>query len=99
MSENNIVANYTLDEIRAMRARGDDKTRTDAPEAEPLGNAFWKHARRVNPRDKTEVRLRLDADLLEWFRAEGEKGQLEINEILRSYVDARKGRLESIKNG
>ena len=99
MSESDIMASYTLSEIRAMRARGEDKSRADAPEAEPLGDAFWKRARRVNPRDKTEVRLRLDADLLEWFRAEGEKGQLEINEILRSYVDARKGRLESIKNG
>jgi hypothetical protein len=32
-----------------MRERGEDKSRTDAPEAESLGADFWSSARVVTP--------------------------------------------------
>ena len=43
----------------------------------------------VLPKPKRLVTLRLDADLLEWFRRE--RGyQTRINAILRAYMDAKK---------
>jgi uncharacterized protein (DUF4415 family) len=54
---------------------------------EPTDEAFWATARVVMPRPKRTVTMRLDADLLEWFR--GNRGyQTRINAILRAYMNA-----------
>jgi uncharacterized protein (DUF4415 family) len=37
------------------------------------------------PKNKTHASLRLDTDMLEWFRAQGRGYQTKINAILRSY--------------
>jgi uncharacterized protein (DUF4415 family) len=79
---------YSLSDIRAKRARGEDRTRADAPEAESLGEDFWKEARVVMPRGKTSVHLRLDSDIVEWFRALGKGHLTRMNAVLRAYVDA-----------
>ena len=82
---------YSLSEIEARSARGEDRTRLDAPEAEPLTEDFWKHARVVMPRGKTSVHLRLDADIVDWFKAHGKGHLTRMNAVLRAYVDAHRG--------
>lgn len=37
---------------------------------------------------KTSVSLRVDADVLEWFKAQGSGYQTRINAVLRAYRDA-----------
>jgi uncharacterized protein (DUF4415 family) len=37
---------------------------------------------------KTSVSLRIDADVLEWFKAQGGRYQTRINAVLRAYRDA-----------
>ncbi len=37
---------------------------------------------------KKQVTLRLDADMLEWFRKQGNKYQTRINQALREYMDS-----------
>jgi uncharacterized protein (DUF4415 family) len=37
---------------------------------------------------KQQVTLRIDSDVLEFFRSEGEGYQTKINQLLRSYMDA-----------
>jgi uncharacterized protein (DUF4415 family) len=57
------------------------------PEARATDTRFWKDAKIVWPRAKSLVTMRLDADLLEWFRRE--RGyQTRINSILRTYMKA-----------
>jgi uncharacterized protein (DUF4415 family) len=57
------------------------------PEARPTDEEFWKDAKVVWPTRKTVVTMRLDADLLAWFRRE--RGyQTRINAILRAYMKA-----------
>jgi uncharacterized protein (DUF4415 family) len=36
---------------------------------------------------KQQVTLRLDADMLDWFRHQGNKYQTRMNQILRHYMD------------
>ena len=36
---------------------------------------------------KKQVTLRLDADMLEWFRGQGKKYQTRINQVLREYME------------
>ena len=88
MSEKSTTARYSLSEIKARRARGEDQTRADAPEAESLGEDFWKQARVVMPRGKTSVHLRLDSDIVDWFKTRGRGHLTRMNAVLRAYVDA-----------
>jgi uncharacterized protein (DUF4415 family) len=57
------------------------------PDVHPTDEKFWKNAKVVLPRRKEVVTMRLDADLLEWFRQQ--RGyQTLINAILRAYMNA-----------
>jgi uncharacterized protein (DUF4415 family) len=57
------------------------------PDAHATDAAFWKDANIVMPAPKTIVTMRLDADLLRWFRQQ--RGyQTRINAILRAYMQA-----------
>jgi uncharacterized protein (DUF4415 family) len=60
-------------------------------EVHPTDEEFWKNAKVVLPRPKEVVTMRLDADLLEWFR-QHEGYQTRINAILRAYMKANSGR-------
>ncbi len=88
MSEKPTTVRYSLSEIKAKRARGEDQTRPDAPEAESRGEDFWKQARIVMPRGKTSVHLRLDSDIVDWFKTRGRGHLTRMHAVLRSYVDA-----------
>jgi uncharacterized protein (DUF4415 family) len=56
-------------------------------DARATDEEFWKHARVVWPGRKAVVTMRLDRDLLEWFRQQ--RGyQTRINAILRAYMNA-----------
>ncbi len=57
------------------------------PQVRPTVEAFWKDAKLVWRTPKTIVTMRLDADLLAWFRQQ--RGyQTRINAILRAYMNA-----------
>ena len=57
------------------------------PDVHPTDEAFWAKAKLVMPRSKKTVTMRLDADLLDWFRR-NPGYQTHINAILRAYMDA-----------
>jgi len=80
----------SLSTIKKKVASGASKTRADAPEASPLGADFWKRARVVMPRGKTSVHLRIDSDVFDWFKKQGEGHLTRMNAVLRSYFDAQK---------
>ena len=61
---------------------------SDIPE---LGTAFFKHATLSLPEPKTAVTIRLDRQVLDWFKAKGPGYQTRINALLRAYMEARKG--------
>jgi uncharacterized protein (DUF4415 family) len=57
---------------------------SDIPETD---EEFWKNAKLVIPDQKAKISIRLDKDILEWFKAEGKGYQTKINAVLRSYVE------------
>jgi uncharacterized protein (DUF4415 family) len=59
------------------------------PDAHATDENFWKEAQVVFPKPKQLVTMRLDADLLEWFK-QTSRYQTRINAILRAYMDAKK---------
>lgn len=58
---------------------------SDIPE---LDESFFKTAKVVLPPGKKQLTLRLDADVLEWMKAQGKGYQSRINAILRAYYEA-----------
>jgi uncharacterized protein (DUF4415 family) len=78
-----------------VRAMSDDEAEAAAagdPDAPPLDEAFWREARVVLPRPtrKKHTGLRIDEDVLAWFRARGPGYQTRMNAVLRAYVEAQK---------
>jgi len=59
------------------------------PDARPMSDEEWARARVVLPA-KERVGLRLDTDVLDWFRAQGRGYQTRINAVLRRYVEAQR---------
>ena len=81
---------YSAHELETMVRRGDYvPTRSNAPEVE-LDEDFWRAARVVVPPGKKSVHLRVDADVLAWFRAQGRGYLTRMNAVLRSYMEAHK---------
>ena len=83
----------------AIRRRGEGQTdwerlrREEAaglePEQDPGEGEFdWSRAQVTMPRPKQAISVRLDADILDFFRAQGRGYQTRINAVLRSYVKA-----------
>jgi len=75
-----------------MRARGEDKTDPNAPasDEDEMDAEFWKKAKVVMPRGRTSVHLRLDNDIVDWFKARGKGHLTRMNAVLRAYVEAHK---------
>jgi len=64
------------------------------PDTAPLPDDDWlKHARWVMPDPKIAISIRLDPDVLDWFRKQGARYQSRINAVLRAYVSAHAGRV------
>ena len=61
------------------------------PDIKPTDAEFWRGAKVVFPKPKKIVTMRLDADLLDWFRA-SPGYQTRINSILRAYMDSQRHR-------
>jgi uncharacterized protein (DUF4415 family) len=64
---------------------------SDAPEVSPemFARAVVRRGLKPVPR-KAQLTLRLDSDVLEWFRKQGQGYQTKINALLRAYMDAHK---------
>ncbi|WP_168219844.1 BrnA antitoxin family protein [Pseudotabrizicola formosa] len=84
----------SLAELRARKGETDwDHLRKagdyDGPEEFPVD---WDKAVLVEPANKQMVSLRLDADILEFFKSNGKGYQTRMNAVLRAYVQAQKVR-------
>lgn len=77
--------------LRRLRAQTDTTIRK-AVENDPdsfMPDAAWlRRAKLVMPQRKETVTLRLDPDVLSWFRREGRGYQTRINAVLRAFVQA-----------
>lgn len=60
----------------------------DYSDLSELGDSFWKKAKLVMPENKKAISLRVDNDVLRWFKAKGKGYQSLMNAVLRTYVEA-----------
>lgn len=74
--------------LTAVATMPDDQI--DYSDAPVLPDAFWVAAERVGSTNKSQVTLRLDAEVLEFFKGTGRRYQTRINAVLLAYVEAQK---------
>lgn len=102
MSEKHITR-VSREEARKLKGRTDwDRLRsvTDeeveraiAEDADADASSFdWASAVVIEPQPKQAVSIRLDQDVLEFFKAKGRGYQTRINAVLRSYMEAQRSR-------
>ncbi len=60
----------------------------DCSDVPALDRHFFSRARVRMPKKKKAVSLRLDAEVLDWFKREEKQYQTKINAVLRAYVEA-----------
>jgi uncharacterized protein (DUF4415 family) len=63
------------------------KAVAEDPDAGPL-DIDWSKARVVLPPGKENITLRVDRDVLAWFRSTGKGFHTRMNAVLRAYMDA-----------
>ena len=97
----------TVAELEARQARGESRTdlacvhaRTEAdlerdiaadPDWHDIPRTWHEAAKAVMPVPKKLLSLRLDTDVVDWFRRQGSGYQMRINAVLRAFV-AERGR-------
>ena len=104
MGKKNDTVRYTAKQIKAKIARGEDRTNwnkidaaSGAPRRAPvradvddvLGEPDWTQAVLGIPAPKDHINIRLDHDVLQWFKANGKGYQTLINNVLRAFVVTR----------
>ncbi|NJK65543.1 MAG: BrnA antitoxin family protein [Microcoleus sp. SU_5_3] len=91
MNNESTSSNSQTDWQRLDAMTDDDIDLTDCPEITP--EQFAKAiVRRGLPaaKNKAQVTLRVDSDVLEWFKSQGRGYQTQINTLLRAYMEAHK---------
>jgi uncharacterized protein (DUF4415 family) len=61
----------------------EDIDHSDIPE---LDDRFFATAKLVQPTSKSQVTMRIDTDVLDWFRMQGKGYQTRINAVLKAYM-------------
>ncbi len=102
MAKKERIARFTDDELRAKQARGEDKSdwkhaaamteaeieAAIADDPDEAGMTIdWSQASVELPQPKATLNMRIDRDVLEFFRLQGKGYQTNINAVLRSYVE------------
>jgi uncharacterized protein (DUF4415 family) len=95
------ITRHTAKELAAKRARGENRSdwarvqamtreqieRDIASDPEEAGMVVdWDKVSVELPKPKAELHMRIDRDVLDWFKRHGRGYQTRINAVLRSYV-------------
>jgi uncharacterized protein (DUF4415 family) len=89
MKKNNTSPKFRSDLARLRAMKDDDIDLSDIPEVKP--EAFARGVVRIGLKPvptKRQITLRVDSDVLDWFRSQGQGYQTQINALLRAYMEA-----------
>lgn len=62
----------------------------DYSDIPPLSTTFFERARVWQPQPKVNLKLQVDADIVEWFQNAGDDWEARIQAALRFYVESHK---------
>ncbi len=86
-----------LERVRAMSDADIERAARQDPDAQPmtdeeLAEAKFMRLEEFLPTTKAKVCLRLDREVVAWFRAQGRGYQTKINAALRAYIESQEHR-------
>ncbi len=96
------IVRYTAEELDEMLLRGEDRSNdarldamTDAEleasiDKEEEGEIDWDTIQVGLPLPKQQLTVRLDTEVIDWFKSRGPGYQTRMNAVLRGYVEAQK---------
>ncbi len=87
MSANNMKSSSQTDWARVDALTDETIDTSDIP---PLTEAFFARATLRVPRRPVAATMRVDPDILIWFKAQGDQWEQRVNAALRLYVEAHK---------
>ena len=89
MRKNNISKESETDWERVSSTRAEDIDLSDLPEVTPemFANAIVRKGFKLAP-TKQQITLRIDQDVIAFFREQGRGYQTKINQLLRAYMEA-----------
>ena len=64
----------------------------DISDIPPLDEEFFQHATLRMPRTKSTITIRVDTDILDWFKSYGKGYQTRMNAVLRMYMEGQKNK-------
>lgn len=73
--------------VDALKDEDIDLSETPEIPAEMFARSVVRRGLKVAPR-KTQLTLRVDSDVLDWYKKQGAGYQTKINALLRSYMEA-----------
>jgi len=77
----------SLSEVRQMQERGELlPPKANAPEID-MPDGFWDGAEVVERKNKVSINIRVDADILDFFKASGPGHLTRMNAVLRAYME------------
>lgn len=80
--------NTSLTDWKRVDALTDDEI--DTSDIPPLDEDFFADAELRLPEPKQKITIRLDKDVVNWFKSHGKGYQTRINAVLRTYMEAHK---------
>src|ERR1035441_7439529 len=104
MRKKSDTVRYTAKQIKSRIARGEDRTNWDKIDAstgskldasiradmdDVRGEPDWTQAIVGIPAPKDHIKIRIDHDVLQWFRSNGKGYQTLMNNVLRAFVQTR----------
>ena len=69
-----------------------DRRAAADPDAGIIPPGFWDNATVFMPQAKQQITLRLDPEVIRWFKRTGKGYQSRMGAVLRSYVEAKRKR-------
>lgn len=104
MARKSDTVRYTAKQVKSRIARGEDRTNWDKVDAmtgtrleksiradadDVRGVPDWTHAVAGVPAPKEHINIRVDQDVLQWFKSKGKGYQTLMNNVLRAFVHSR----------
>ena len=85
MNENSMKNQSLTDWERVDAMRDED---IDTSDISPLDENFFANATIRMPKSKKTITIRLDQDVLDWYKGQGKGYQTRINAVLRMYMES-----------
>jgi uncharacterized protein (DUF4415 family) len=77
--------------VEALTDEDIDKAIAEDPDASPILDEEWFKGAVLTIPTKMATSMRIDGDVIEWFRSQGKGWQTKMNAVLRAYVRAQGG--------